>query len=345
MSSSRRSITGRRVATIAAFGAAAVLLTGLGGAVHAQQPQTDEVKVLRVRPNVYMLVGAGANIVVHIGWMGALVVDTGSADKSAQVLAAIKRLTDKPIRFITNTTAGSDHVGGNAALAKSGQNLLRRGGNFGGGGARNGLDLSNDGAAGIMGHENVLRRMSAPTGQRSPFSVLGWPTEVYSGTRSVSLYLNGDGVQMIYQPAAHSDADSFIYFRRADVIAAGDILDLRHFPVIDVENGGTINGLIDALTRLIELSIPPAPFVWHEDRTLIVPGHGRLADQGDVVEYRDMLTIIRDRVQDLMNKGMMLEQVKKANPTHGYDRLYGRDTGPWTTAMFVSAVYRTLGGK
>lgn len=187
--------------------------------------------------------------------------------------------------------------------------------------------------------------MSAPTGQKSPFSVLAWPTEAYSGAKNASLYLNGDGVQMMYQPAAHSDADSFVFFRRADVIAAGDILDLRHFPVIDVERGGTINGELAALNRLIELSVPPAPLVWHEDRTLIIPGHGGLCDQGDVVEYRDMLTIIRDRVADMIQEGMSLDEVKKGNPTNGYNRQYGRDSDPWTTEMFVSAVYRTLGGK
>jgi glyoxylase-like metal-dependent hydrolase (beta-lactamase superfamily II) len=207
------------------------------------------------------------------------------------------------------------------------------------------VDLSNEGAAGIMGHENVLNRMSAPSGQKTPFPATGWPTEVYTGARNVSLYLNDDGVQMLYQPAAHSDADSFVFFRRADVIAAGDILDLRHFPVIDVDSGGTINGVLAALTRLIELSVAPVPYVWHEARTLIIPGHGRLCDQGDVVEYRDMLTIIRDRVDDMIKKGMTLEQVKKANPTDGYNKRFGRDAGAWTTEMFVSAVYRTLGGK
>jgi glyoxylase-like metal-dependent hydrolase (beta-lactamase superfamily II) len=193
-----------------------------------------------------------------------------------------------------------------------------------------------------MAHENVLTRMSAPSGRQTPFPVEAWPTEAFTGARNRSLYLNGDGVQMMYQPAAHSDADSFIYFRRADVIAAGDILDLRHFPIIDVDKGGTIDGEIAALTRLIEISVPPAPMTWHEDRTIIVPGHGRICDQGDVVEYRDMLVIIRDRVQDLIQKGNSLEQVKKADPTNGYNKQYGPTSGPWTTDMFVTAVHKTL---
>lgn len=335
----------------AALVAAVVLLTGSGNTARAQQvPQTvvqhvpqpnNGINILQLRPNVYMLVGAGSNIVVHLGWMGAVVVDTGSAENSAKVLEAIKLITDKPIRFITNTSADPDHVGGNMALSRAGVNLLRRGGNFGGGGP--GLDLSSEGAAGIMGQENVLRRMSAPSGQKAPFDAAGWPTEVFPGVRNVSMYLNGDGVQLMYQKNAHTDADTFVHFRRSDVIAAGDILDLRSFPVIDTDRGGTINGELAALTHLIEISIAPVPFVWHEDRTLIVPGHGRLCDQGDVVEYRDMLTIIRDRVQDLMKKGMTLEAVKANNPAKGYTKQYG--SGAYTTDMFVTAVYKSLGGK
>ena len=147
------------------------------------------------------------------------------------------------------------------------------------------------------------------------------------------------------QPAAHSDADSIVVFRRSDVIMAGPILDLRRFPVIDLKNGGSINGEVAALTRLVDLAVPAAPLVWHEDRTLIVPSHGRILDQSDVVEYRDMVTIIRDRVQDLIKKGMTLDQIRKANPTNGYRRQYGAETGPWTTDMFVTAIYQSLTAK
>ena len=281
---------------------------------------------------------------MHLGWMGAVVVDTGSAEMSDRVLAAIKRITDKPIRFIINTTADADHVGGNEALARAGRTLLLYERNANNGFA--GSDFqTNSGAAGIMAHENILRRMSAPSGQRKAFPAVAWPTETYTGARVRSLYLNNDGIQMMYQPSAHSDADSIVVFRRADVIVTGDILDLRHFPVIDLDNGGTINGEIAALNRLIDLSVPAAPLVWHEDRTLIIPGHGRVCDQPDVVDYRDMLTIIRDVVQDMIKKGMTLEQIKKADPTKGYRRQYGSDTGPWTTDMFVTAVHKSLTAK
>ena len=319
--------------------AAALALSGWAVETHAQERQQGgDLATIKVRPNVYMIAGAGANIVVHLGWMGAVVVDTGSAEMSDKVLAAIQRITDTRIRFIFNTTADGDHVGGNAALARAGRTLLLYNDNAGG--FAGSAFQTNSGAAGVMAHENVLNRMS-----KSAVAGGGWPTETYTGARARSLYLNGDGVQMLYQPAAHSDADSIVFFRRADVIVAGDILDLRHFPIIARERGGSINGEIAALNHLIELSVPPAPLVWHEDRTLIIPGHGRVCDQADVVEYRDMVTVIRDRIQDLIKKGLTLEQVKKADPTKGYRRQYGADSGPWTTDMFVTAVYESLADK
>jgi glyoxylase-like metal-dependent hydrolase (beta-lactamase superfamily II) len=286
-----------------------------------------------------VIFGAGGNIVIHDGWMGLVLVDTGSMGMSDKVLSAIKVLrahfpdwTEKRIRFIINTGADPEHVGGNEAISKAGVNLL----------PPNVNNIFGDSPyAEIMANENVHKRMSQPNGRQGAYPTDALPTQSVTGLRNRSVYLNGDGVQMIYQPAAHSDADVFVFFHRADVIATGDILDLRHFPIIDVDHGGTINGEIGALTRLIELSVPPAPFVWHQDRTLIVPGHGRLCDQGDVVEYRDMLVIIRDRVQDLIKKGYSLEQVKKADPTKGYDHQYGSDPS-WNSEMFIAAVYKTL---
>ena len=308
--------------------------------LRAQQPQqSGGIETIQVRPNVWMLAGAGGNIVVHVGWMGAVLVDTGAAEMSDQVLSAIQRITDTRIRFIINTGADPEHVGGNAVLARAGRTLLRyapNAGNFAGSDFQ-----TNFGAAGIMAQENVLTRMSAS----DTYPATGWPTEAFTGARVRSLYLNGDGVQMFHQPAAHSDADTIVFFRRADVIVAGDILDLRHFPIIDLDNGGTIDGEIAALNRLIDLTVPPAPLVWHEDRTLVIPGHGRIADQADVVEYRDMVTVIRDRIADMIKRGMSLEQIKRADPAKGYRRQYGPETGPWTNDMFVTAVYRSLTAK
>src|SRR5262245_11667723 len=215
----------RTVWTIASVvGAIVLAMAGWGAGVHAQArppAAAGDIETIQIRPNVYMLVGAGSNVVVHLGWMGAVLVDSGSADMSDKVLAAIGRLTDKKIRFIINTTADGDHVGGNAALARAGRTLLlfntNPNGNFGGSAFQ-----TNNGAAGIMAHENVLNRMSATVGDKPAFPGVGWPTEPFTGARVKSLYLNGDGVQMFYQPAAHSDADTLVFFRRADVIVAGD---------------------------------------------------------------------------------------------------------------------------
>jgi len=155
------------------------------------------------------------------------------------------------------------------------------------------------------------------------------------------MYMNSEAVITMHLAAAHSDGDSIVMFRRSDVIAAGDILDTTRFPMIDVDHGGSINGEIEALNRLIELTIPAVPWVWREGGTYVVPGHGRICEQSDVVEYRDMVTILRDIVQDMIRRGMTLEQIKAADPTKPYYQ-YGSKTGPWTTDMFVEAVYKSL---
>jgi glyoxylase-like metal-dependent hydrolase (beta-lactamase superfamily II) len=156
------------------------------------------------------------------------------------------------------------------------------------------------------------------------------------------MFLNGEGIEILHQPAAHTDGDAVVFFRRSDVVVAGDILDTTRFPVIDVPRGGSIEGEIAALTKIVDLAIPSVPIVWREAGTIVIPGHGRLCDQLDVVEYRDMVSIIRDRVRDLMDAGMTLEQVKSASPARGYTRRYGSDSGPWTTNQFIEAIYTSL---
>jgi glyoxylase-like metal-dependent hydrolase (beta-lactamase superfamily II) len=284
-----------------------------------------------------MITGAGANITVHVGPDGVIVVDAGPAGMSEKVLGAITRLSSKPIRYIINTSGDADHVGGNQALSKAGQTIIS--GTTGNPGLSEDF-LTNFGAAGVLAHENVLTRMSAPTGSAAPFPTESWPTKNYTG-KSYSMYLNGEGIQVLHQPAAHTDGDSIVFLRRADVIATGDIVDLTRFPVIDVEKGGSIQGEIDALNRLLELVIPPFPLVWQEARTLLIPGHGRIFDHADLVEYRDMVTIMRDRIQDLIGKGLTLPQIKAANPAQGFARRYGADPA-WTTGMFIEAAYTSL---
>ena len=136
-----------------------------------------------------------------------------------------------------------------------------------------------------------------------------------------------------------------MFFRRGDVIATGDLIDTTRFPFIDVKRGGSLKGVLDGLNRLMDMSIHNVPLLWEADRTFLVPGHGHVYDKLDLLEYRDAITIVRDRVQDLIDQGMTLAQVQAANPTLGYRSQYGTDSGPWTTEMFVAAVYNELATK
>lgn len=225
-------------------------------------------------------------------------------------------------------------MGGSAAVAAAGEAL---GG--GGGATAAGVAGVRTGAA-RLAHENVLLRMSAPHGEPAPFPEAAWPTEAFIDRKN--LYLNGEAIQVIHMPAAHSDGDAVVFFRRSDVMVIGHIVDTTRFPVIDVEKGGSIQGEIDALNFLVELAIPPTPLVWQPGGTQLIPGRGHVLEQADLVEYRDMVTIVRDVVQHLIGKGMTLEQVQEAEPTAGYTRRYGADSGSWTTRMFVEAVYASL---
>ena len=295
----------------------------------AQAP--PDLEVVQVRPNVYMLAGAGGNIVAQVGEDGAVVVDAGSAGSAAAVVAAIRKLSDNPIRYVINTGPDADHVGGNAALAKAGQTLF----------FQRSIGLPNDflgaGAASILAVESVLTRMSGAGPGTQAYPVDAWPTETFDYARKY-MYLNGEGIEVLHQPAAHTDGDAIVFFRRSDVVVTGDIVDVDRFPAIDVARGGTIQGEIDALNRIITMAIPSVPIVSREAGTLVVPGHGRVVDQFDLLGYRDMVTIVRDRVRDLQAAGMSLEQVKAANPARGYTRRYGEASAN----AFVEAVYRTL---
>jgi cyclase len=226
-------------------------------------------------------------------------------------------------------------VGGNATLAKAGQTLFTQGG-----GAGIGADFLGGGAS-ILSVEQVLTRMSAPPA-KAP--VEAWPSETFNQPRKY-MYLNGEGIEVFRQPAAHTDGDAIVFFRRSDVVLAGDVFDTTRFPVIDIAKGGSIQGEIAALQKLVDTAIPSVPIVSREEGTLIIPGHGRICDQLDVVEYRDMVTIIRDRIRDLMKQGLTLEQIKAASPARGYTHRYGSDSGPWTTNDFVEAIYRSMNKK
>jgi glyoxylase-like metal-dependent hydrolase (beta-lactamase superfamily II) len=306
--------------------------------VVAQQDTGGGLDVVQLRPNFYVIAGAGGNIVVQIGPEGAILVDSGSTEKADQVLAAIRRLTPLPIRYIINTSMDADHVGGNDKLARAGLSILP--GAVAAGAGLNDDLVSNSGRASVLAHENVLARMTAATGpQALPFG--HFPTKTFA-FRQYSMYLNGEGIQVIHMPAAHTDGDTIVFFRRGDVIATGDIIDTTRWPVIDVKRGGSVKGELDALNRLMDMSILNVPLQWHPDRTFLVPGHGFVYDKFELLEYRDAVTVVRDRVQDLIDQGKTLAQIKAADPTLGYRSQYGADKGEWTTDMFVETIYNEL---
>lgn len=284
------------------------------------------VRALPVRDNVYVIVGAGANITVQTGANGVLVVDTGSGAATDKVLSVLRQISTGPIRYILNTSHRPDHTGGNEGLRAA----AGGGGRAGGRGGRGGVP--------IAAHENVLARMSAPTGKTAPTPSDAWPTETFY-TLDHDLYFNGEGIQMFHQPNAVTDGDTIVYFRRSDVISAGAVYPMTTYPVIDLEAGGSINGIIDALNRILKIAIPEA---YQEGGTLVISGHGRISDEADVVEYRDMLTIVRDRIEDAIRKGRTLPQIQAAGLTRDFDPRYGTSSGPWTTAMFVEAAYESL---
>ena len=327
--------------------------------VGAQQAETaGAIRVLPIRGNVFVLVGGGANIVASVGRDGVLLVDTGNAAKSSQVLAAVEDLSrrvtasgtpqksclgivqgcqwwqgstflsttvappaPRPIAGIINTSFDPDHMGGNAALAAASTKF----------GAR----LAP--GAWIIAHENATLRQGKPI----KVAAEALPTESFFGDEKKLNFFNGEGVVVRHHPAAHTDGDSSVQFRQSEVLAVGDVLDMTSYPMIDLERGGSVQGIVDALNWVLDMAV-----VEHmmEGGTMIVPGHGRLTDSADVAYYRDMMTIVRDRVRAMIAKGLSIEQVKAARVTRDYDPRFGRNPA-WTPEMFVEAVYKSLAAK
>jgi cyclase len=303
------------------------LLTLSAATAHAQQPDRVRLTAWHVRDGIYMIVGAGGNTTVQVGDDGVLVVDTKLAAAADVLLDAIRQISDEPIRYVVNTHWHADHVGSNELIAKSGSTIA--GGNVSGA-----ISDAGEGAT-VIAHENVLTRMSS---QDPPPPFEAWPTDTLFVPQK-DLFFNGEAVQVLHQPAAHTDGDSMVFFRRSDVIATGDVFTTTAYPVIQPEDGGGIDGVIAALNRIIELTVPQEK---QEGGTLVIPGHGRLCDEADVVEYRDMVTIIRDRIKSMIDMGMTLRQVQAAKPTADYDGRYGATSGFWTTEQFVAAAYASL---
>ncbi|HVZ23266.1 MAG TPA: hypothetical protein VG871_19470 [Vicinamibacterales bacterium] len=334
---------------------ALLVISAFALSLDAQQARIDTIPV---RGHVYLIGGAGSNITVSAGPDGVFLVDSGTAANADAVLAAVKALQErlqlalppaprsgaetvaatnlepfartmappKPIRYIANTSALPDHTGGNERIALAGRTYT--GGNVTG-------EIGGEGnAAAILAHENVLARMSE---RKAPSRAL--PTDTYFGkVQKLPYFFNGEGIELLSMPAAATDGDSVVHFRGSDVVATGEIFDFTRYPMIDLAKGGSIQGLLAALNRLVELAVPEFR---SEGGTFFIPSHGRIGDIADLTYYRDMTTIIRDRIQDLIKKGRTLDQVKAARPTEDWDGRFGRDAS-WTPDMFVEAIYKGL---
>ena len=221
-----------------------------------------------------------------------------------------------------NTSFLPDHTGGNALLSKHGK-------------------TTQDNPLPIVAHENVLARMSAPAGTTTASPTAAWPTDAYV-KRTKDFFFNGEPILVYHPDAGVTDGDSIVHFRRSDVLVAGETWVTTRYPIIDLAHGGGVQGVIDGLNYLLDVAVPEHQ---QEGGTFVVPGHGRVGDEADVLEYRDMVTIVRDRIKDMVQRGLSLAQVKAARPTLDYDRQYGADAGPWTTSQFVEAIYADLSAR
>jgi len=287
--------------------------------------KVGDISAVPVQGNIYMLVGAGPNLTASVGPQGMLLVDTGERAAADKVIAALRVLSPRPLQFIINTEFGEDHTGGNAALAKFGRRIT---------------DGANAQAV-ILGHENVLTRMSRNNGKDHERPVADWPTDTFFAQRK-ELYFNGEAVQVYYEPG-RTDGNSIVFFRKSDVISAGAVYNTKTFPVIDVAEGGSINGVIEALNEILDLAVPANNV---EDGTIIIPSEGRLSDELDIAVYRDMITIIRDRVADAIKRKQTLQQVlADKKMTLEYEGRYGGAGTNWTRDKFLEAVYQSLTTK
>jgi glyoxylase-like metal-dependent hydrolase (beta-lactamase superfamily II) len=281
-----------------------------------------------------MIAGPGGNTTVQTGHEAVVLVDTQTAEVSEELLAAVESLSSKPIRHIVVTSADRHHTGGNETLSRAGTYVRLFD-------AFDPRGLSAD--ASIVAHINVLARISSPAGDGSARPSGAWPTDTYL-TDGWEFFVNDEAVRLLHVPKAHTDGDTIVFFRRSDVVSTGDIYNTDRYPSFDVESGG-IAGVIEGLNLILDLTIPGEN---QNGGTVVIPGHGRLSDETEVVNYRDMVTIVRDRIQAMLDDGATLDQVQAAGPTRDYDGIYagadGAADGAWTPEDFVEAVYLDLSG-
>jgi glyoxylase-like metal-dependent hydrolase (beta-lactamase superfamily II) len=339
----------------------------LGASAQVELSTDPGLHILPVQGNIYMLVGAGGNIAMSVGPDGILLVDAGREDMADRVLKVSLDLATrvagsttpnnctglrctgspfgwsspslnarissparpKPIRYIIDTSIDADHYGGNARLAELPKDSKILGVTF--------PPVGVAPQANVIAHENVLNRMSEQKGKDTAVPSDQWPTDTFHIAKyKLSEFFNGEGVQIMHMPNAHTDGDSMVYFRYSDVIAAGDILNPTSYPVIELDKGGSYKGMLAGLNFILDLAIPEFRA---QGGTMVIPGHGRLMDTGDVANYRNMVQIIGDRIEALMKKGMTLEQIKAAKPTLDYDGIYGSPNA------FIEATFKSLQKK
>lgn len=303
--------------------------------------EDGDIHVWHAKGQVWLLAGepGESNVAVQVGQEGVLVVDTGTEAFAPRLLAQIQQLAQqqggdqRAIRLVVNTNGRADHLGGNALISAAGSQLV------------SGEELPQQQAFGsrgaeVLANENVLLRLIADSnvGGAAYSSRSLWPTD----TEDFDLYnsyFNGEPVQLYHPHAANTDGQLTVLFRQSDVIAAGDVVDMTTYPIIDVARGGTIDGELVALSQVMDMAVPAGH---SEGGTVVIPGHGHLCDVSDVAQYDVMVTIIRNRVQFYKNQGKTLQQVLALQPSSDYDQRFGATSGPWTTRDFITAVYQTL---
>lgn len=316
---------GRSVRQCMASLLAVAALSTMGGAQAQSQTASAGLRVLPVQGAVSMISGPRGNVAVHVGDEGVVVVDTMTAADADALLATVRSISPRPVRYIINTSADDDRTGGNAIVSKGGEQFSQNAT----------FNAPAQYATRIIAHENVVKQLVMPAEGGAPPDV-ALPSDTYFVKRK-ELAMSHEPIQIVHLPAAHTDGDSAVMFRRSDVIVTGAVYTPDRYPVIVSTRGGSVNGVIDGLNAIIDLMVPDHN---QQGGTLVIPGHGRLGDEADVVDYRDMVTIVRDRVQDMVAKKMTLEQIKAAKPSRGYDPLYAQPSS--TGDQFVEAVYRSL---